>query len=130
MNISNSELASATSEQLRMRAFQAAESGVESGLADVFTVGTAVGAEKTVGPVAVPGSSTNTASGAAVDTTEIVSAYRGESSLVDGYGNNFVSFHYDVDSIGRSARNAVAEHIQGAYVVNSAGGQQTFAPLP
>lgn len=130
MNISNSELASATSEQLRMRAFQAAESGVESGLIEVFNVGTAVGAEKKVGPTAVPGSAKNTASGAAVDTAETVSAYRGESQLVDGYGNNFISFHYDVDSIGRSARNAVAEHIQGAYVINSSGGQQSFAPLP
>ena len=58
------------------------------------------------------------------------SAYRGESQLVDGYGNNFISFHYDVNSIGRSARNAVAEHLQGAYVINSSGGQQSYAPLP
>jgi hypothetical protein len=130
MNIANSELASATSEQLRMRAFQAAEAGIESGLADVFLVGTAEGAEKKAGPAAVPGSSINTASKQAVDTTETVAAYRGESSLIDGYGNGFISFHYDVDSIGRSARNAVAEHIQGAYVVNSSGGQQSFAPLP
>ncbi len=130
MNISNSELASATSEQLRMRAFQAAEAGVESGLVDVFTVGTTEGAEKKAGPTAVPGSAKNTASGASVDTTETVAAYRGESNLVDGYGNGFISFHYDVDSIGRSARNAVAEHMQGAYVINSSGGQQTYAPLP
>jgi type II secretory pathway component PulK len=130
MNISNAELASATSEQLRMRAFQAAESGIEIGLADIFTVGTVEAATKTVGPTAVPGSSVNTASGAAVDTFENTSTYRGESALIDGYGNGFVSFHYDVASIGRSARSAISEHTQGTYIVNSSGGQQTYAPLP
>ncbi len=57
MNISNSELASATSEQLRMRAFQAAETGLEHGTdADVRRARQDPAAEVAAAAVGVEGS--------------------------------------------------------------------------
>lgn len=129
MNISNSELAAATSEQLRMRAFQAAETGVERGLVGLNDVPTSSTDEIESAVSAVEGSAENS-DGEAIDQYQVTSQYRGESALVDGYGNGFASFHFTVVSRGTSARNAVAEHTQGAYIVNSTGGQQSFAPLP
>jgi hypothetical protein len=129
MNISNSELAAATSEQLRMRAFQAAETGVERGLAGLLDVPTSSTAEVESAVIAVEGSPT-TPDDEPTDHYQTRSQYRGESALVDGYGKGFGSFHFTVISNGTSARNAVAEHTQGAYIVNQTGGQETYAPLP
>jgi len=74
MNISNSELASATSEQLRLRAFQAAETGVEYAMNrdepnqnDVFHVGTGCHAAKITPVTAISGSQVNPDSGLPTD---------------------------------------------------------------
>jgi type II secretory pathway pseudopilin PulG len=129
MNISNSELSAATSEQLRMRAFQAAETGVERGLAGLLDIPTSSTAEVEGAVTPVEGAPTNP-DDEPIDHYQTRSQYRGESNLVDGYGKGFGSFHFTVVSEGTSARNAIAEHTQGAYIVNQTGGQETYAPLP
>jgi len=122
MNISNSELASATSEQLRLRAFQAAETGVERGLVDIVQ-GTVVGTSSStpvVQPaVAVVNSAVNPSTGAAQDQYQTTLQYRGESSFTPGNSQNFIAYHYTVISTGTSARNATAMHTQGAFITNT-----------
>jgi hypothetical protein len=132
MNISNSELSSATSEQLRLRAFQAAEGGIEHGLIDMKFVGTTADAEggKTFDPAPAAGSPKD-ADGNVLDTYTNTIAYRG-TGPVSGYsGSNFAAYHYTILSVGNSSRNAAARHETGAYLVGSAGGSaNTFGALP
>lgn len=119
MNISNSELASATSEQLRLRAFAAAETGVERGLQGINTVGTA-SSTPVVGPVtAVRDSPLNPTNGLAQDYYQVTSQYRGEGGFIPLNSRNFKAFHYTVVSTGTSARNAVAVNTAGAFIVSS-----------
>ncbi len=129
MNVSNSELASATSEQQRLRAFQAAEIGIEYGLERVFDVSTSNPNDVDLGTQTVTGSAINTATSAATDSYSLTGRYRGGSKLTDGFGRNFYSFHFTVVSQGNSGRNARANHVQGAYVVNGTGGQDAYGPL-
>jgi Tfp pilus assembly protein PilX len=123
MNVANSELSAATSEQLRVRAFQAAETGIERGVTDLFDINTAEGVD-------VPTAATPVEGAEATDQYSLVSRYRGESEMVDGFGKNFRSFHFTVVSNGTAPRNTRAQHVQGAYIVNGTGGQQTFGALP
>jgi len=127
MNISNSELASATSEQIRLRAFQAAETGIEHGIGIMRTVPTIINKEVTADPVAVAGSPKDS-DGNALDTYTTTIAFRGESTA-PGFGANFSSFNYSVASEGKSSRNSVARHETGAYLVNSTNNQQSFGAL-
>jgi Tfp pilus assembly protein PilX len=121
MNIANSELSMATNEQLRVRAFQAAESGIEQAVAgfgdDVDTVtkvwnSGVVGVENS--PLGLGGD--------AVDTFSTTSSYRGQSSAWNTSIGTFAAFHFDAQTVGSSARGARAEHLQGAYVVNASDG--------
>jgi hypothetical protein len=129
MNISNAELASATSEQLRMRAFRAAETGVEHGLDGMFKVPAKTGAKVTSPkPVGVAGSPLDSDKNP-IDTYETTIEYRGEGNIVSGFTSRFSAFHYSVAATGSSARNAKATLEQGAYTVNDTGGQQSYAPL-
>ncbi|HET9864284.1 MAG TPA: PilX N-terminal domain-containing pilus assembly protein [Steroidobacteraceae bacterium] len=129
MNISNAELASAVSEQLRMRAFRAAETGLEHGLDDMFSVAAATGAKvETEEPVGVDGSPVDS-DDEPIDTYSTTVEFRGEGNIVSGFTSKFSAFHYSVLSRGASARNASATLEVGAYVVNDTGGQQSFAPL-
>jgi Tfp pilus assembly protein PilX len=129
MNISNSELASAVSEQLRMRAFRAAETGLEHGLDAMFTVPAKTGAKvESEEPEGVAGSPLNSDEDP-IDTFETTIEFRGEGNTVSGFTSKFSAFHYSVVSHGASARNASATLEVGAYVVNDTGGQQSFAPL-
>jgi hypothetical protein len=120
MNISNSELASATSEQLRLRAFEAAETGIERGLQDLGSVGT--GSMTPINDVAVgvEGSSVNKANGTAQDSYQTVRQYRDWSTFIPNNSRVFNAYHYTVVSTGSSARNAVAVHTQGAFIMNNA----------
>jgi Tfp pilus assembly protein PilX len=124
MNISNSELASATSEQLRLRAFHAAEIGIERGLEDIDTVGTpnpASAAATVTQPVRdVFNSPVNPSTGTAQDRYQNVLQYRGWSTFTPGNGRNFNAYHYTVVSTGTSARNTVAVDTAGAFIVNNA----------
>lgn len=132
MNISNAELSSATSEQLRLRAFQAAEGGIEHGLIAMKFVGTTADSEdgKTFDPEPAAGSPKD-ADGNALDTYTNTIAYRG-TSTVSGYsGKDFSAYHYSIVSEGKSSRNAVARHETGAYIVGSSGGSaNSFGALP
>jgi Tfp pilus assembly protein PilX len=126
MNIANTELASATSEQLSMRAFNAAETGLEARLQ---TLRTDANLAKTVAdpevrdPVAVENSPVNTATNAPTDTYGTTTIYRGEGSLISRFSaGTFHGFHFSVESTGRSARNALAVHTAGAFQINGTGG--------
>jgi Tfp pilus assembly protein PilX len=120
MNISNSELASATSEQLRLRAFQSAETGVERGLQNLNSIGTSVMTPLTDPVTAVEGSPVNPANGLAQDSYQTVRQYRDWSTFVANNGRNFNAYHYTVISTGTSARNAISVHTQGAFILNNA----------
>jgi Tfp pilus assembly protein PilX len=119
MNIANSELASATSEQLRLRAFQAAETGVERGLINLYAVPTSKGTTITDDALAVEGSPTNPSTGFAQDFYQTTRMYHDESSFVDGQSRSIHAYHFTVTSTGTSARNASAQIIQGAYILNT-----------
>ena len=129
MNISNSELASATSEQLRLRAFQAAETGVERGIVDI-QVGTVIGTSITDPPVVqattdVVNSPVNPSNGLAQDRYQNTLQYRGESLFTpNSSASTFTAHHYTVTSTGTSARNAIAVHTQGIFITatNGSGG--------
>jgi Tfp pilus assembly protein PilX len=125
MNISNSELASATSEQLRLRAFHAAEIGIERGLEEVAkTVGTpeptSLAATVTLAARDVLNSPVNPSTGAAQDRYQNTLQYRGWSSFTPGNSRNFNAYHYTVTSVGMSARNTVATDVAGVFVTNNA----------
>lgn len=123
MNISNSELASATSEQLRLRAFQAAETGVERGIVDV-QIGTGIGTSLTDPPwvqatTAVANSTVNPSTGFAQDSYQNTLQYRGESTFTTNNSAGFTAHHYSVVSTGTSARNAIAVHTQGIFITST-----------
>jgi Tfp pilus assembly protein PilX len=119
MNMSNSELASATSEQLRLRAFQAAETGIERGLQNLGTVGTGSMTPIVDAATAVEGSATNPANGAAQDSYQTTRQYRDWSTFIPNFSRTYNAYHYTVISTGSSARNAVAVHTQGAFIMNN-----------
>ena len=131
MNIANSELASATSEQIRLRAFQAAEAGLEHGVVDMRDVGT--------GPAAIAGvKSTPTALAASpkdiddkpIDKFTTTITYHGASAAAGYSFKDFKAYHYAVASEGTSSRNSVARHELGAYLVNTSGSTNDLPPLP
>ena len=118
LNMSNSELASATSEQLRLRAFAAAETGIERGLKSLDLAGTASITTPVVLPaVDVVAAGTNAVDGTALARYQNTLQYRGESGFVMGSSQRFKAFNYTVVSTGTSARNTVAQHTVGAFVV-------------
>ena len=120
MNMSNSELASATSEQLRLRAFQAAETGIERALPNVASVGTSSMTPIVDATTAVDGSAVNPATGVAQDSYQTTRQYRDWSTFIPLNSRNFNAYHYTVTSTGTSARNAIAVHTQGAFILNNA----------
>ena len=130
MNIANTELASATSEQLRMRAFNAAETGLEARLQTLVLEADTDPTPKAEGPEGVENSPLNTVTGEAADTFETVLTYRGEGNMLSNFSaGTFVGFHYSVESTGRSARNAESVHTAGAFVINGIGGDSTPGPI-
>ena len=130
MNISNTELASATSEQLRLRAFNAAETGIEARLQTLRTDATTSSVPDVRDPVAVENAPLNTVTDEATDTYSTITTYRGEGSMLSRYSaGTFVGFHYSVESTGRSMRNAESVHTAGAFIVNALGENNTPDPL-
>ncbi|MFO7278391.1 MAG: pilus assembly PilX N-terminal domain-containing protein [Pseudomonadota bacterium] len=121
MSTASTELIMAGNEQYRQNAFQAAETGIEEALRDLPMV-PQTGVPVTVGPVAVPGSTT--------DSYEVTSQYMGEDEDIAGFSQGkFTGLHYRVQSTGTSARNAVSRHEQGAYVIATAGGGGSIGSL-
>jgi len=129
MNIANGELASATSEQLRMRAFRAAETGLEHALVDVRKQPAQNGFEKTEPAVGVTGSPVDPVGGGALDKYETTYKYEDESQIVAGFSANFSAFHFRLSVKGTSARNASAALEQGTYIVIQTSGQNSQSPL-
>lgn len=128
MNVSNSELQQATTEQLRLRAFQAAETGLEYGIPDLKKVSEAL--PKLENPVTgVTGSPINPSDSKPFDTYKTTIEYRGQGSSPPGFSTNFAAYHYSLVSEGGSARNSSATHEMGAYLVNQTN-NDTFRPLP
>ena len=122
MNIANTELASATSEQLRLRAFNAAETGIEARMQTLREDGTTDPAPVEEGPVGVENSPLNTVTDEAADTYSTVLTYHGEGSTMPRFTlGTFVGFHYSVVSTGRSTRNAESVHTAGAFIINGVG---------
>ena len=135
MNISNSELASATSEQVRLRAFQAAETGIEYAMKDdvtendIFHTPAKCGSSKLSPVTVIDGSPINTATGLPTDTFANRISYVDENQVTEGYSNGFSSFHYNIESHGNSSRNAIASNKQGTYLVNNTGAQGSWKPM-
>jgi len=130
MNVASTELVMAGTEQDRVRAFSAAETGIERAARVVGDVGTAPGAELTVAATDVDGSSVNASTGAATEQYETVTRYRGENTICPGSTqNDVVAFHYEIESEGTAARGAESVHTQGVYICNVTGGQESFGPL-
>jgi hypothetical protein len=130
MNIANSELASATSEQIRLRAFQTAEAGLEHGIVDMKFVGTSgpalTGVKSIPAPVA---GSPKDVDGNPIDKYTTTITFHG-TGAAPGYSlKDFAAFYYTVESQGASSRNAVANHALGAYLVNNTG-TKDFQQLP
>lgn len=127
MNIANSELAGATSEQLRLRAFNAAETGIEARIQTLRTEANTSFVPVTLPSVSVENSPLNTATGAATDSYVTTLQYRGEGTMLSRFTlGTFVGFHYSIDSAGTSARSAAATHAVGAYLINGIGDSNTF----
>jgi Tfp pilus assembly protein PilX len=121
MNISTSELQVASSEQLRLRAFQAAAAGLERGVVEVPDL-PAVRCASYLTPL------TQVADADPEDQYELDSRFRGESQLADSFGRNFKSFHFTVVSEGVAPRNTRVEHVQGAFLVNK-DESGSFSPI-
>jgi Tfp pilus assembly protein PilX len=118
MNVANTELAGATSEQLRLRAFNAAESGLEARFQTLADDATTSSTPVSAGPTGVENSPLNTANNTAADTFSTVTTFRGEGSMLSRYSSNtFLGFHYSVESTGRSSRNAESVHTAGAVLI-------------
>ena len=115
MNTASTELVMAGNEQFRERAFQAAETGIE----------TKVRTLRDVPPDSTPVTLTTTLSDASVTTVVTPRS----SGSVQGYGKDYVGYHYDVLSTGLSARNASTVQMAGAYYVNQLGKDGEQRPL-
>ncbi|HKW84885.1 MAG TPA: PilX N-terminal domain-containing pilus assembly protein [Burkholderiaceae bacterium] len=127
MNIANTELASSTSEQLRLRAFNAAETGIEARVQTLRNDATTSSTPDVRAAVAVENSPLNTSTGLAADNYGTTTTYRGEGAILSRYTlGTFIGFNYSIESTGTSARNAVAVHTIGAFIVNGVGDSATF----
>lgn len=119
MNIANTELAAATSEQLRLRAFNAAETGLEQRLQTLPLDATTSKIPVTADPVAVENSPVNP-DDEPTDTYQVTTTHWGMGSMLSRYtAGTFAGFHYSIESTGRSVRGAVAVHTAGAFLVNA-----------
>lgn len=124
MNTASTELVMAGNEQFRQRAFAAAAMGIEAALVKLATV-PQTGEPVKVENVTAPSSSDDT------DTKYSTSSeYLGDDLNVPGFSaGKFVGFHYQITSDGVSTRGARSEQIQGAFVIQNAGGAGSFSSL-
>jgi type IV pilus assembly protein PilX len=121
MNTASTELIMAGNEQYRQRAFQAASTGVERALS------TLPSAPQLRNP---PPSAPAAVTGEATDTYVTTTQYMGDDLNIAGFSTGkFVGFHYLITSDGTSSRNSRSEQLQGAYVIQSAGGGGSFTSL-
>jgi type IV pilus assembly protein PilX len=120
MNTASMELVMAGNEQYRQRAFHASETGIELALADLPTVpqtGEAVSKDRAL-------------SGDTESDVVTASQYMGDDLNLTGFSaGKFVGLHYQISSIGTSARNSQSQQFQGAYVIQNTGGSETFGSI-
>ncbi len=130
MNIANTELAGATSEQLRLRAFNAAETGLEARIQTLRNDATTSSTPDVRNAVAVENSPENAATGTAADTYATTTIYRGEGTMLSRFSAaEFVGFHYSIESVGRSMRNSESVHTAGAFLVASIGAGTSWGAI-
>lgn len=116
MNAASTELIMAGNEQYRQKAFNAAASGIEDALTKLATIPQDPSTPSEVEKTAVE-------DGDADDAFATSSLYMGDSQNVSGFSaSRFVGLNYEITSTGTAARNATSVQTQGAYVVQSAGG--------
>lgn len=114
MNTASTELTMAGNEQFRQNAFEAAETGIEQALVVLPTLSQGL-APVVVGATNVPNSTT--------DQYSTSTQYLGEDQNIPNFGiGKFTGYHYEITSQGTSARNAQAQHVEGAFVIQKAGG--------
>lgn len=115
MNTASTELVMTGNEQFQENAFQAAEMGIEQGLANGdFNPSTA--AEPIYVGVDVPGTTPNTDE----YSTTITPWPAINSPMPAMWGNrwnSFSTFHFEVRAVGVSARNATTTNTQGMFVI-------------
>ena len=130
MNIANTELASATSEQLRLRAFNAAETGLEITMQTLADDADTDPTPINVGPVGIENSPLNTETEEAADTYSAETIYRGEGNMISRFSTGtFLGFHYSVQVTGRSSRNAESVHTAGAVLIRAVGDDGNERPV-
>ena len=117
MNSASVELVMAGNEQYRHQAFQASGTGIERALTVLASV------PQTKLPTDVP---ERTVEGTK-DTYLTSSQYLGDDLDLPGFSSGkFIGFHYQISSTGRSARGAQSQQIQGAFIIQNAGGGGDF----
>jgi type IV pilus assembly protein PilX len=120
MNSASVDLVMAGNTQYQQRAFQAAEMGIERTMTDAnFIPGP--NTDETVDPTNVPGLNPDT-----FRTTLTSDLDGAEQPAI--WGNNirtFSTYHFQLSSIGESARNARTTHTQGVAVLAPKSGNQT-----
>lgn len=130
MNVASTELVMAGTEQDRVRAFSAAETGVERAARALDDVPATPGSEVTVAATDVDGSSLNAATGDATERYETTTRFRGGSQICPNSSTqDVVSFHFEIESEGTAARGATSTHNQGVYLCNVTGGQESYGSL-
>lgn len=108
MNTSSTELVMAGNEQYRQRAFQASEAGIERTLPVLYKVNQNCDLDDQDELEAEPPMG---------DKIILTAQAKGDGPAPSGFGQDFATLHYEIVSTGTSVRNANAQHIQGAFVV-------------
>jgi hypothetical protein len=121
MNTASTELIMAGNEQYRERAFQASSRGIEQALTRLATV-PQDGKDKTEQVAQLTDEPT--------DGYTTKSRYMGDDLNLPGFSaGKFVGLHYVIASEGTSSRNARSDQTQGAFVIQSAGGGDSFGSI-
>lgn len=111
MNTASLELMMAGNEQYRQNAFQAAETGIEHAIRDgQFNPGEP---SEAFDEQDVEGS----ASDKFEATIETQLNGLAQGAIWGNSWNSFSTYHFEIQSTGTSARNAISEHVQGVAVV-------------
>jgi Tfp pilus assembly protein PilX len=120
MRMSIAELVMAGNEQFRHKASTAASAGVEVAIARVAAHrGLTPRNREVVGPVAL--------GEPREDSFTVSIQYTGEeTSLAGSSAGKFTGAHFEITSVGTSARNARDEQVQGVMVVSASNHVATF----
>jgi type IV pilus assembly protein PilX len=121
MNTASTELIMAGNEQYRQQAFQASATGLERALITLPTLSQT--------PAPQPGTKT-AVPGTTTDFYLTSSQYMGDDLDLPGFSSGkFVGLHYQITSTGMSVRDAQVEQVQGAFVIQSAGGNPDYSSI-